>query len=159
MDSMATGALNSKPLCNPECSGGPCRPVSSRGSNCYAVRFPLSSSDPAVSSLAGLHHCYDVAAVRRVANTNEQSDDFTALCKARKRRGDVNAFAKGRKAMAMAKVSRAPEPLPLNEMPYEDFCVDVLERFGEVGAEFSTHIMRLPWSLFQPQKVHFPLPS
>jgi hypothetical protein len=37
--------------------------------------------------------------------------------------------------------------------------VDVLERGGEVGAEFnmvtSNYIMRLHWSFFQAQLVHF----
>ncbi|KAG0631523.1 hypothetical protein M758_1G260500 [Ceratodon purpureus] len=152
MDSMATGAFSTRSFSKPECSGR-AMPVSSMGSNCYAVRFPLLSSDPTVSTLVGLHHCYDVTAVRRVVNTNEQSDDFA---KGRRWRGDANGFARGRRAGAMAKVSWAPESSPVNEIPYEDFRVDVLERFGEVGGEFkgvvSTHLMRLPWSLFQPQK-------
>lgn len=104
-----------------------------------------------------MHHYYDVTVVRRVANTNEQSDDFMALPKARKWR----SFAKGRRAVAMVTVAWAPESSPLNEMQHEDFRVDVLERVGEVGAELntviSTNIMRLPWSLFQPQKVRFSL--
>ena len=152
MDAMATGTFSTRPL---ECSAmRSWTPVASPGSHGYAVRFPLFSSDPTV-----MHHCYDVTAVRRVANTNEQSDDFVVLAKARKWRGDATGFARARRAVPMAKVLWAPEPSLLHEMPYEDFRVDVLERFGEVGAEFSMHIMRLPWSLFQPQKVHFSVPS
>jgi len=103
--------------------------------------------------MLGIHRYYDFIAVRRVANTNEQSDDFIALQKCRKWRGsNAHGFAKGRRAVPSAMVSWSPDPSLLNETHYYE---DVFERVGgEVEAEFNSLTVRSPWSLFQPQKVH-----
>lgn len=154
---MATGnALSVRLLCMSERSSGssrpPCRQVSSLGCNRYAVRLPIVSSDSTISTILGMHHNCDITAVRRVANTNEQSDDFIAVPKIRAWRGNANGFAKGRRVVSMAMVSWAPESSSHNEMQYEDFRSEILEQVGEVGAE--SNKTRLPWSQFQPQQVH-----
>lgn len=162
-DSMATGTFSTRLLCKSECSSSSnsTRPSRPSGSNCYAVRFPFLASDPTVSTVLRMHHYHDVTSVRRVANTNEQSDDFIALQKCRRwRGGNAHGFAKGgRRAVPMAMVSWSPEPSLLNEMQ----CVDVFERVGEAEAEFHTVFgtlkTRSPWSLFQPQKVRFGFPN
>lgn len=153
---MATGnALSARLLCMSERSSGssrpPCRQVSSLGCNRYAVRLPIVSSDSTISTILGMHHNCDITAVRRVANTNEQSDDFIAVPKIRAWRGNANGFAKGRRVVSMAMVSWAPESSSHNEMQYEDFRSEILEQVGEVGAE--SNKTRLPWSQFQPQQL------
>lgn len=110
--------------------------------------------------------------VRRVANSNEHSDDFVLSPGFRRRRGTGNGCGKGGRMALRAKLSWASEPPPLTEMEFEDARMEVLERVGELnsitdftrfrdkgseGAELQTAIItyrnRFPWSLFRPQQV------
>lgn len=163
----ATGVISTTFLCKAESSASPCRVVSSVGSKCQALSFRLLRSpyqhDPSFAMV-----------VRRVANSNEHSDDFVLSPGFRRRRGTGNGCGKGGRMALRAKLSWASEPPPLTEMEFEDARMEVLERVGQLnsitdftrfrdkgseGAELQTAIItyrnRFPWSLFRPQQVMY----
>lgn len=158
----AAGGISTRLLCKAESSGSPCRPVSSLGSKCQAVPFRIVYVRPSIS------------AVRRVANTNEHSDDgFSSSGFGGPWRGNGNdRFVKGGRIVPRAMFSWVAEPPPLTESEFEDARMEVLERVGDLnsiadftrfrdngiqGAELQTAIItyktRFPLSLFRPQKV------
>jgi hypothetical protein len=158
----AAGGISTRLLCKAESSGSPCRPVSSLGSKCQAVPFRIVYVRPSIS------------AVRRLANTNERSDDGVSSSGfGGPWRGNGNdRFVKGGRIVPRAMFSWVAEPPPLTESEFEDARMEVLERVGDLnsiadftrfrdngihGAELQTAIItyktRFPLSLFRPQKV------
>ena len=158
----ATGGLSTRLLCKAESSGSPCRPVSSLGSKCQTVPFRIVYVHPLIS------------AVRRVANTNEHSDDGVSSFGFRGpwRGSGTGRFVKGGRMVPRAMFSWVSDPPPLTQTEFEDARMEVLERVGDLnsisdftrfrdngaqGAELQTAIItykfRFPLSLFRLQQV------
>ena len=158
----AAGGISTRLLCKAESSGSPCRPVSCLGSKCQAVPFRIVCVHPSQP------------AVRRVANSNEHSDDGVSSSGfGGPWRGSGNErFVKGGRMVPRAMFSWVSEPPPLTETEFEDARMEVLERVGDLnsiadftrfrdngaeGAELQTAIItyktRFPLSLFRPQQV------